>query len=154
MCYDSHRERLVNAQKLFSQLPAHYTDLRWTALDAYLLSRCTDLQAALDMPRDQLLSTLALVRAGVEYGSRRWSLDALLDGDDGADLAAQNEKLAKRLMDDVYRLSATLTKGAWLSRFRTRVSTFPDSRVRRLCRRRVSDVLDYAQGGLWRASSG
>ncbi|GAA5999266.1 transport protein particle complex II subunit TRS130 [Rhodotorula paludigena] len=107
---EHHRERLVNAQKLFSQLPAHYTDLRWTALDAYLLSRCTDLQAALDMPRDQLLSTLALVRAGVEYGSPRWSLDALLDGDDGADLAAQNEKLAKRLMDDVYRLSATLTK--------------------------------------------
>ncbi|BGP50119.1 hypothetical protein JCM10450v2_006030 [Rhodotorula kratochvilovae] len=105
---DHHRARLPSAQKLFASLPAHYTDLRWSALDAFLLSRCTDLQSALDMPRDRLLSTLALVRAGVEVGGRRWGLEALME--DEVDAREQNEELAKRLMKDVYELSGALTK--------------------------------------------
>lgn len=107
----SHRQHLAAAQKHYSALPVHYTDSRWTSIDAFLLSRCTELQHALDMPRDRLLSTLALVRAGVTYGGRTWGLEALVE--EGADVESQNEECARRLMRDVYELSATLTKGAF-----------------------------------------
>lgn len=59
------------------------------------------------MPKERLLSTLALVRAGIEYGSKTWSLEPFGDGD-----AESVEGLAKRLMDDVYTLSNSFAKGA------------------------------------------
>ncbi|KPV71634.1 uncharacterized protein RHOBADRAFT_56475 [Rhodotorula graminis WP1] len=105
---EHHRQHLAAAQKHYSALPVHYTDSRWTSIDAFLLSRCTELQHALDMPRDRLLSTLALVRAGVTYGGRTWGLEALVE--EGAEVHSQNEECARRLMRDVYDLSATLTK--------------------------------------------
>ncbi|BGP01777.1 hypothetical protein NBRC10513v2_005416 [Rhodotorula toruloides] len=102
------RERLPTAQKLFSQLPTTYTDLRWTAIESYLLSQCTSLQESLDMPKDRLLSTLALVRSGVSVGSKEWGLEPVLDH--VVDWKRQNAELAKKLTDDVYQLSATLSK--------------------------------------------
>ncbi|GEM10221.1 transmembrane protein [Rhodotorula toruloides] len=103
------RERLPTAQKLFSQLPTTYTDLRWTTIESYLLSQCTSLQESLEMPKDRLLSTLALVRSGVTVGSKDWGLEPVLDH--VVDWKRQNAELAKKLMDDVYQLSATLSKG-------------------------------------------
>ncbi|BGP09807.1 hypothetical protein JCM10049v2_005681 [Rhodotorula toruloides] len=102
------RGRLPTAQKLFSQLPTTYTDLRWTAIESYLLSQCTSLQESLDMSKDRLLSTLALVRSGVTVGSKEWGLEPVLDH--VVDWKRQNAELAKKLMDDVYQLSATLSK--------------------------------------------
>lgn len=71
----SHRERKPSAQKLYAQLPAHYVDHRWVKIESALLAQCTHLQGTLDMPKERLLSTLALVRAGVEYRSKVWALD-------------------------------------------------------------------------------
>ncbi|GAA5906420.1 hypothetical protein JCM8208_004655 [Rhodotorula glutinis] len=105
---EHHRQHLAAAHKHYSALPVYYTDSRWTSIDAFLLSRCTELQHALDMPRDRLLSTLALVRAGVTYGGKTWGLEALVE--EGAEVESQNEVCARRLMRDVYDLSATLTK--------------------------------------------
>lgn len=111
---DSHRSRPVAAQKLFSQLPAHYVDLRWTALESHLLSQCTSLQSTLDMPKERLLSTLALIRSGIEIGAREWSLRALREDEDHED--DNDAELATSLMRDVYELSSTLSKGEPSSR--------------------------------------
>lgn len=61
------------------------------------------------MPKERLLSTLALVRAGIEYGSKVWRLEPVGEGD-----PESGERLAKHLMDDVYSLSSGLAKGASL----------------------------------------
>lgn len=106
----SHRHRQESAQKLYSHLPAHYVDLRWVKIESSLLTQCTRLQDTLDMPKERLLSTLALIRAGVEYGSTLWSLDV------ASQLSPTIEglsDLAKRLMDDVYSLSSLLSKGEY-----------------------------------------
>ncbi|SDA01500.1 BZ3500_MvSof-1268-A1-R1_Chr10-1g02728 [Microbotryum saponariae] len=101
---ENHRDRAASAQKLFSHLPAHYIDLRWTRIEASLLSECTRLQGTLDMNKEELLSTLALVRAGVEFESKKWDLRGVeKEGED-------EEGLAKRLMKDVYELSKGLSK--------------------------------------------
>ncbi|CEQ40052.1 SPOSA6832_01657 [Sporobolomyces salmonicolor] len=105
-----HRSRPTSAQKLFSQLPAHYADLRWVSIESFLLDQCTRLQSQLDMPKERLLSTLALVRAGIQFGSKKWELPALSDGGSGEEQRVQNAKLAKQLMEDVYQLSGTLSK--------------------------------------------
>ncbi|GAA5847602.1 hypothetical protein JCM3766R1_000806 [Sporobolomyces carnicolor] len=105
---EHHRSRPVAAQKLFSQLPAHYVDLRWTALESHLLSQCTSLQSTLDMPKERLLSTLALIRSGIEIGAREWSLRALREDEDHED--DNDAELATSLMRDVYELSSTLSK--------------------------------------------
>lgn len=158
----SHRQRLPPAQKHYASLPAHYTSQRWTSLDAFLLSRCTELQHALDMPRDRLLSTLALVRAGVTYGGRRWGVEeALLEegmggGADGEDVARLNEEAAGRLMRDVYELSGTLTKGVSSTVLPSLALNLPTSALTRggmdrLCGGRVPDVRGHARGGQRRA---
>ncbi|GAA6024476.1 hypothetical protein JCM10207_004507 [Rhodosporidiobolus poonsookiae] len=105
------RGRLVAAQKLYSQLPAHYTDGRWTSVEAHLLDRCGQLQAALNMTKERLLSTLALIRSGMAAGSTEWSLETVADEDPsvGHDLARQ-VTTAKRLMEDVQQLSGLLSK--------------------------------------------
>ncbi|GAA5988713.1 hypothetical protein JCM5350_001988 [Sporobolomyces pararoseus] len=105
---ENHRSRTVAAQKLFSQLPAHYVDLRWTSLEAHLLSQCTSLQAQLDMSKERLLSTLALIRSGIEIGAKEWNLRALREDDDEEE--RQDSELASSLMKDVYDLSSSLSK--------------------------------------------
>ncbi|GAA5860671.1 hypothetical protein JCM3774_006246 [Rhodotorula dairenensis] len=105
---DHERQRSAAAQKLLSQLSSQYTEQRWSSIEAYLHSRSAELQASLDMPRDQLLSTLALVRAGVPAGAKSWALNEVVENP--ADRAAQSAELAKRLMADVHRLSGALTK--------------------------------------------
>ncbi|GAA6060213.1 hypothetical protein JCM10212_002292 [Sporobolomyces blumeae] len=104
---EHHRSRPAAAQKLFSQLPAHYVDLRWVQLESYLLSQCTSLQSTLDMPKERLLSTLALVRSGVEFGAKEWTMPSLHEDGDGKEKDAE---LAKKLMEDVHELSTTLSK--------------------------------------------
>ncbi|TKA56715.1 hypothetical protein B0A53_01910 [Rhodotorula sp. CCFEE 5036] len=105
---DHERQRNAAAQKLLSQLSGQYTEQRWSSIEAYLHLRSAELQASLDMPREQLLSTLALVRAGVATGGQTWNLDELLD--DSTDRAEQSVALATRLMEDVHNLSSALTK--------------------------------------------
>ena len=63
------------------------------------------------MPKDRLLSTLALVRAGVEYSSKIWAIE--IDDDASVALSPQERtvELAQKLMDDVYSLSTMLNKG-------------------------------------------
>lgn len=63
------------------------------------------------MPKERLLSTLALVRAGVEYRSKVWALD--IDQEASIALSPQERmaELAEKLMDDVYKLSTMLSKG-------------------------------------------
>lgn len=108
----SHRGRQDSAQKLYSHLPAHYVDLRWVKIEASLLKQCTDLlQDRLKMPRERLLSTLALIRAGVELGSKEWDLDAVHEASMRFTRTEDMEKLATQLMKDVYDLSSTLSKG-------------------------------------------
>ncbi|GAA5838208.1 hypothetical protein JCM5353_006041 [Sporobolomyces roseus] len=104
---EHHRSRPASAQKLFSQLPAHYVDLRWTSLESHLLSQCTALQARLEMSKERLLSTLALVRSGIEFGAKEWNLRALTEDGDGNE---KNVDLATSLMKDVHALSADLSK--------------------------------------------
>lgn len=108
----SHRHRYASAQKLYSNLPAHYVDHRWVTIESSLLTQCTRLQGQLDMAKERLLSTLALIRAGVEHGSKAWALD-LPDSGTGAsgDDGERRTALAKQLMGDVYDLSGKLTKG-------------------------------------------
>lgn len=110
----SHRSRPAAAQKLFSQLPAHYVDLRWTSLESHLLAQCTSLQAQLELSKERLLSTLALIRSGIEFGAKEWSLRALREDDD--DDEGKDAELAKSLMKDVYDLSGTLSKGLSICR--------------------------------------
>lgn len=92
----------MQAQKLYSNLPAHYVELRWAKIEALLLTRCIDLQEGLVLDKDRLLSTLALVRAGVEFESKIWQLEGF---------GLEGEELAKKLMEDIYRLAGLLSKG-------------------------------------------
>ncbi|GAA5977541.1 hypothetical protein JCM10908_005008 [Rhodotorula pacifica] len=126
---DHERKRNSAAQKLLSQLSGQYTEQRWSSIEAYLHCRSAELQASLDMPREQLLSTLALVRAGVPVGGKTWNLDELLD--DSMDRAAQSVALASKLMGDVHRLSSALTKDFAAVAFPTfAISLKPDSGAR------------------------
>ncbi|KAK4048148.1 hypothetical protein OIO90_005912 [Microbotryomycetes sp. JL221] len=90
-------------------LPAHYVDLRWVQIEAILLQQSTSLQKRLGLPREQLLSTLALVRAGMELNSPSWSLGILRSQSDGTEANTASE-----LMRDVHSLSQSLSKGAFL----------------------------------------
>ncbi|KAK4701381.1 trafficking protein particle complex subunit 10, partial [Phenoliferia sp. Uapishka_3] len=108
---EDHRGHLSSAQKLYSQLPPHYVDHRWVKIESSLLSQCTRLQGTLDLPKEQLLSTLALIRAGVEYSSNVWSLS--MDQDEVRN-GERMEELAEGLMEDVRRLSSMLSKDARL----------------------------------------
>lgn len=109
----SHRNRPTTAQKLYSNLPAHYVDMRWVKIESSLLTQCTRLQGQLDMSRERLLSTLALLRSGVEFRSNSWRLETAEAVDTGS--GDSSVELAKKLMDDVYQLSGTLTKGQHVS---------------------------------------
>lgn len=114
MVLNSHRGRKPSAQKLYSHLPAHYVDLRWIKIESFLLAQCTRLQTELDMQKERLLSTLALIRSGVEFGARIWTLDVMgMSEATGAEDEGR-ARLAKKLMEDVHTLSKTLSKGPFL----------------------------------------
>lgn len=114
LCNSRHRGRQDSAQKLFSLLPAHYVDLRWVKIEAALLDQCTHLQESLDMSRERLLSTLALIRAGAELGTSRWNLDSVCEPSLKHSREEDMSNLAKKLMNDVYTLSSKLAKGKQL----------------------------------------
>lgn len=63
------------------------------------------------MSKERLLSTLALVRSGIEFGAKEWNLRALTEDGDGNE---KNVDLATSLMKDVHALSADLSKGTSL----------------------------------------
>ncbi|GAA5990656.1 hypothetical protein JCM11641_001264 [Rhodosporidiobolus odoratus] len=108
---EHHRGRSADAQKLYSQLPAHYTDSRWNSIEAYLLDQCARLQGDLNMPKDRLLSTLALIRAGMRNDGRRWALRPVSDAiQTGEDEQIGRAMLAEQLMSEVHRLSGFLNK--------------------------------------------
>ncbi|KAH8923009.1 hypothetical protein BT69DRAFT_195496 [Atractiella rhizophila] len=62
---ERYRDHLPSAQRLFSPLPGHYVESRWTGIESSLLRHTCDLQEKLDMPKERLLSVLALLRAGL-----------------------------------------------------------------------------------------
>ena len=103
------RERKSSGQQLYARLPAHYVDLRWVKIESSLLTQCTALQESLEMEKERLLSTLALVRAGIEYGSTDWVL-----GDEKEQ--REKEHKSSQLMAAVYELSGKLTKGESICR--------------------------------------
>ncbi|KAL8287387.1 hypothetical protein RQP46_003839 [Phenoliferia psychrophenolica] len=107
---EDHRGRFPSAQKLYAQLPAHYVDHRWVKIESTLLAQCTRLQGELGMPKERLLSTLALVRAGVEYTSKIWTLEIDYEASVALEPKERMAELASKLMDDVYDLSKMLTK--------------------------------------------
>lgn len=84
-------------------------------IESALLSQCTRLQGTLEMSRERLLSTLALIRAGVEFNSKTWSLDAVEEPSELHSKEDDSATLARRLMDDVYSLSSALSKGRLVS---------------------------------------
>ncbi|MBW0466295.1 hypothetical protein O181_006010 [Austropuccinia psidii MF-1] len=101
--FEQVQQRQEPAHRLYSHLPAHYVDDRWTAIESSLLSQCASLQKSLGMSKEWLLSSLALVRSGVTYETGKWSQDVMLrtsqSGDNGA-MTNQTE-LAKTLMQDI-----------------------------------------------------
>lgn len=96
--------------------------MRWVKIESSLLTQCTRLQGQLDMSRERLLSTLALLRSGVEFRSNSWRLETAGAVDTGA--GKSSVELAKKLMDDVYELSGTLTKGKCVYSSRSFFSDF------------------------------
>ncbi|KAM0751302.1 hypothetical protein T439DRAFT_325449 [Meredithblackwellia eburnea MCA 4105] len=109
---EDHRKHYSSAQKLYAPLPAHYVDTRWVKIESSLVARCSRLQESLDMPRDRLLSTLSLIRAGVEFESKDWNLDIPPSTVPAADLSKgeRMKELAAELMQTVYKLSGLLSK--------------------------------------------
>ncbi|GAA95066.1 hypothetical protein E5Q_01721 [Mixia osmundae IAM 14324] len=100
------RDKAASAQRLLSHLPRHYLEGRWTGIECALLADCALLQGELGMAKDKLLSTLALVRAGMNFGIRKWSPQVVLP--DRSDQPAP--ALAAALMSDIYSLASTLEK--------------------------------------------
>ena len=100
-----------------------YSQHRWTSIEASLLRQSINLQEKLRKPRDHLLSTLALVRTGLEIGSRRWRL--------ASDAQAQDDQVvAARLLENVKRLSTTLTRDFAVIDFPTFVITLTNAQGR------------------------
>lgn len=73
--------------------------------------RCTQLQKELTMPKERLLSTLALVRSGVEFGSPKWELDTGNTTETLLERDKRTLELAQKLMGDVAELAENLEKG-------------------------------------------
>lgn len=51
------------AQHAFVKLPPNYFDTGWKLIESAILFRCIQLQQKLDMPREYLLSLMALLRS-------------------------------------------------------------------------------------------
>lgn len=104
------RGRESSAQRLYAHLPAHYVDGRWTSLEGALLDKCAELQSKLNMPREWLLSTLALVRSGIEFGAKEWHQPVAMRSEAERGETEEQTALATRLIADVRRLASKLEK--------------------------------------------
>ncbi|KNZ44293.1 hypothetical protein VP01_930g9 [Puccinia sorghi] len=112
--FEQIQSRQESAHRLYSHLPAHYVDEKWTTIESSLLDRCASLQKELGLSREWLLSTLALVRSGVTYEPGKWSQEVMLrpstlSGPEKADLTDQSA-LANKLMQDIKEQSLKLEK--------------------------------------------
>jgi len=112
--FEQIQARQESAHRLYSHLPAHYVDEKWTTIESSLLDRCASLQKELGLSREWLLSTLALVRSGVTYEPGKWSQEVMLrpstlSGPEKADLTDQSA-LANKLMQDIKEQSMKLEK--------------------------------------------
>jgi hypothetical protein len=112
--FEQTQARHESAHRLYSHLPAHYVDDKWTTIESSLLDRCASLQKELGLSREWLLSTLALVRSGVTYEPGKWSQDVMLRSAtasqlDNADPVDQSA-LASQLMQDIREQSLKLEK--------------------------------------------
>lgn len=112
--FEETRNRQESAHRLYSHLPAHYVDDRWTTIECSLLDRCARLQKQLGLSKEWLLSTLALVRSGVTYQPGKWSQDVLIQSSSAIlqsdDLIDQQATLASRLIQDIQEQSVKLDK--------------------------------------------
>jgi hypothetical protein len=113
--FEQIKARQESAHRLYSHLPAHYVDDKWTTIESSLLDRCASLQKELGLSREWLLSTLALVRSGVTYEPGKWSQDVMLRSPPPApqpqlvDIVDQTA-LATKLMQDIKEQSLKLEK--------------------------------------------
>jgi hypothetical protein len=96
------RNETESAQTLYAQLSPEYSDLGWKELEARILGECKALQADLGMDKQELLTTLALVRSGMRSKGKMWTLR---DDDDA--------ELAGRLMARVGTLAQSLDRGPY-----------------------------------------
>ncbi|KNE90274.1 hypothetical protein PSTG_16267 [Puccinia striiformis f. sp. tritici PST-78] len=117
--FEQIQSRLESAHRLYSHLPAHYVDDKWTTIESSLLDKCASLQKNLGLSREWLLSTLALVRSGVTYEAGKWSQDVMIkspltssDDDDvnQLELPKDQSTLAIKLMNDIKDQSLKLEK--------------------------------------------
>lgn len=108
-----HRGRQESAQHLYSLLLAHYVESRWIRIEGTLLASCARLQETAGLEKEQLLTTLALLRSGVEPGARAWRIDPSVLEALGMPQGSSSSDVATRLMDNVYRLAKPFEKGEW-----------------------------------------
>ena len=100
------REDAKASEGLYSTLTSTFSHTSWKGIESQLQRQTCALQHELAHPKDQLLSTLALIRSGLEAGSLRWTL-----AEAGADQPRQGDASASNLMADVKRLSEKMDKG-------------------------------------------
>lgn len=104
------RENAKASEGLYSTLTSTFSHTSWRGIESQLLRQTCALQHELAQPKDQLLSTLALIRSGLEAGSLRWTLAGA-----GAYQSRQGDASARSLMADVKRLSEKMDKGVPVS---------------------------------------
>lgn len=106
------------------------------------------------MSKERLLSTLALIRSGIEIGAKEWNLRALREDDDEEE--RQDSELASSLMEDVYDLSSSLSKGTLSSPLLSNSVTekFTNLFRYRFCCCRFSDILYSIETWNWVSSLG
>ena len=97
------RNRTSTSEELYTKLHSAYSQHRWTSIESQLLLQCMNLQRKLQKPRERLLSTLALLRAGLVVGSLKWTLGNDVHGQD-------DEKIARDMMAEAKELSKDLEK--------------------------------------------
>ena len=103
-----HRQQNQSAQKTYASLPASYAESRWRDLEASLLTRCAELQEQQQMPRERLLSCLALVRAGISEQAPTWRIPLRSTETSLRHTAAQ-------LLKNIASLASQLDKGKLLA---------------------------------------
>lgn len=139
------RDRAKQAERQFARLSPRYVELRWSKLEALQLAHCVALQEQLNLDKERLLSSLALLRAGTTLIARQWSLSCLSDEVIGQ--AHCQPTIASGLMNTVKTISSTLTKGV--------LNEFPvyqgSCRVRRFCRNRFPHLRHCRFRGVWHA---
>jgi len=102
--FEQLRSKVEVAQQLYSEISPDYSTSSWRVIEARILQECCTLQGELDMGREELLSTLALMRAGMNQATKNWTL---LDQEDRGIVPAQ------KLLNRIYKLSQGLEKGSF-----------------------------------------